>query len=269
MFPESFWPPVKDRKKYIYNVQTGKLDQGKKILFCGLIRGHVNSLLANVSSLTINFPLSTIVIYENDSDSNKINSNMYNLLGFNRFRYVYEELDHEPLKQDTSLLRRIRMSFYRNKLWQLAKEEKEKTNFDYLCIADYDLLGGYSIEGMYHTISQLKENTIIGANGLIYQKNIRKYYDSWAYRDINSWEFTSNKINNALNLKRGEDLVEVNSCFGGMCFYPISVLDEDVEYQDYDCDHVTLHKQLKNLGYKVYLNPSLITLYSENYYRTY
>lgn len=269
MFPESFWPPVKDRKEYIYNVHTGKLDQGKKILFCGLIRGHVNSLLANVSSLTTNFPLSTIMVYENDSESNKINSNMYNLPGFNRVRYVYEEFEHEPLKQDKGLLRRTRMALYRNKVWELAKEENEKTNFDYLCIADYDLLGGYSIEGIHHTISKLKQKTIIGANSLVYENNKKLYYDSWAYRDINSWDFAGDEINNLLDFKRGEDLVEVNSCFGGMCFYPISVLDENVEYQSYDCDHVTLHKQLKNRGYKVYLNPSLITLYSENYYRTY
>ena len=171
MFPESFWPPIKNRKEYIYNVHTGKLDQGKKILFCGLIRGHVNNLLANVSSLTTNFPLSTIMIYENDSDSNKINSNIYNLLGFNRVRYVYEELEHEPLKQDKKLLRRTRMALYRNKVWELAKEENEKTNFDYLCIVDYDLLGGYSIEGIHHTISKLKEKTIIGANSLVYENN--------------------------------------------------------------------------------------------------
>jgi len=266
MFPESFWPPIKERKKYILNLLEGRCFPGK-ILFCGLIRGHAVDLLNNISDIRTIFPNSKIIIYENDSEKNNVVDSWL----YPNIKYIYEELDHEPLKQDKSLLRRTRMALYRNKVWELAKDEKEKENFKYLCILDYDLLGGYSIEGIQHTLGLLKKNkkTIIGSNSLVYENNRKLYYDSWAFRDINSWEFAGDEINNNLDFKRGEDLVEVNSCFGGMCFYPISVLNENVEYQSYDCDHVTLHKQLKDRGYKIYLNPSLITLYSENYYRTY
>ena len=42
---------------------------------------------------------------------------------------------------------------------------------------------------------------------------------------------------------------------------------EQTKYTKEDCDHVTLHSQIKKNGYKVWLNPSQITLYTKHYYQ--
>ena len=51
-----------------------------------------------------------------------------------------------------------------------------------------------------------------------------------------------------------------------MIIYPSSILENDISYTNEHCDHVTLNKQLTQLGYNIFLNPSQITLYSEHYY---
>ena len=68
------------------------------------------------------------------------------------------------------------------------------------------------------------------------------------------------QLTNLLHFNRGDDLVEVKSCFGGLALYKTSALSG--RYTDEDCDHVTLHKSLPCM----YLNPSQIVLYTEHYY---
>lgn len=237
--------------------------RNSSILYLGLIKGKHRECLYNIHNLSLK-KNDHLIIYENDCEDTSLMDVAVNTYPVT---YVNEKLDHEPLKQDKSLLRKTRMALYRNKLLELAKE---KSGFDYLCVVDLDLEGGYSLEGIYSSLFHMRDkNVIIGSNGLVYNDGQRLYYDSWAYREINSWDFAGDEVNNRLRFERGEPLVEVNSCFGGLCFYPIDILKKGVYYTSADCDHVTLHKQLKDLGYKIYLNPSMITLYSENYYRTY
>lgn len=266
MFPESFWPPVKN-SDYIKTILNGRhIGFLEKILFCGITR---NSPIAvsNINQLLYNFPSSKIVVYENDStDLISQLAKQYNTPDLEPcIIHKYEDLGHEILKQDRSLLRRTRMAYYRNQALEMAREVME--GFSYLAVVDLDLLGGYSIEGIYSSLHFMQcSKTIIGSNGIIYKEDKRLYYDSWALRE-NTWEVLDDPYVNTKIFNRGEPPIRVKSCFGGLCLYPISVLHTNARYESWDCDHVTYHKQLEELGYSVYLNPSQITLYSENYYR--
>jgi hypothetical protein len=108
---------------------------------------------------------------------------------------------------------------------------------------------------------------VCGSNGLLYRKQDDKvqrlYFDSWAYRGLNE-EYDPDI--NLLTINRGDSPYEVDSCFGGMCIYKYDTLN-GLKYTNEDCDHVTLHKQIRNNGYRIWINPSQITLYTEHYYQ--
>jgi hypothetical protein len=66
---------------------------------------------------------------------------------------------------------------------------------------------------------------------------------------------------NPLQLKRGEPLIPMESCFGGLGIYRMDALLSSM-YVGGDCEHVPLHRGLKAAGYsRIFLNPSQIVLY--------
>jgi hypothetical protein len=165
---------------------------------------------------------------------------------------------------DQSLERRVNMAYVRNKYLEHAKKKyKSGYKLDVIIVLDLDIIGGYSYTGLLNSLSYFNNNTCIGSNSIYYQDNQRLYYDTWAYKDLNN---KSEQDKNLMVFHRGENPFEVDSSFGGLMLYPSSILKHNIKYDSWDCDHVTLHKQLKDLGYKIYLNPSQIVLYSDHYY---
>jgi hypothetical protein len=60
---------------------------------------------------------------------------------------------------------------------------------------------------------------------------------------------------------RGEPLLPVNSCFGGLGLYRMPAWLA-ARYGGDDCEHVVLHRRMRDAGYdRQYLNPSQIVLY--------
>lgn len=262
-FPESLWPPVDPRYKSILN-RGLEIASYSNVYICGICRDCESTIGANLSRidfLTKFFNLSKIFIYENDSQDST--PQVVDRWAKNRYTvmFVSEKLGTSH-SQDKSLNRRKNMAAARNKYLEYGAGLKL---MDLMIVLDLDLAGGWSYEGIIHSIGLMGQRTIMGSNSLIYKPD-RQYYDSWAYRELdNDEELPDNHVNPFI-FNRGEQLVKVNSCFGGCAIYPISVLNYNFRYHDYDCDHVTLHKQLRDVGYGVYLNPSQITLYSEHYY---
>lgn len=125
---------------------------------------------------------------------------------------------------------------------------------DYVLVYDFDIQGGFSYDGVMHSLSQKKE--AIGSNGLIYTPN-RKFYDyiSLIFPD-------KRKGDENVWYDRGERLVDVHSVFGGACLYEYAPLSELKYYgSDDGCEHTSINKCLD-----CYLNPSQIVLYSQNPY---
>lgn len=254
LFPESFYLP--QSKDYLDQVIKGiDVCKNSSILFCGCVKNVEKNLERNILRVNLLkkfFGKLDLFLYENNStDKTK---EIVKLCDF----YKSEDLDIPPHNRDKSLQRRKVMALARNKYLKFAKDQK----YDYLAVIDMDLAGGFSFEGIFHTMSLDFNKKIYGSNSIIYQDKQRLFFDTWAYRGYES----DKEGDNLFIFNRGANPVRVDSCFGGLAIYPYSITSEDIEYKDYDCDHVTLHDQLRQLGYKVYLNPSMITLYTESYY---
>lgn len=254
-FPEDLYPSYSS--DYFERVIRGyELMSQSSVFICGIVRDiecNVRHLVARIKNLASLFKSSNYYFYENDSTDNTVSL-------FRQFL----ELDSEKLETgklyDKSLQRRINMARARNKYLVQAKEAKA----DYTIVIDTDVHGGYSYDGIANSISYGYD--VITSNGLIYENNTRLFYDTWAYRKFNN-ENDLGEIPNLLKLDRGDAPIRVFSGFGGMAVYNQSIQHPGLSYTSEDCDHVTLHKQMRKVGYSVWLNPSQIVLYNETLYR--
>lgn len=259
-FPEDSFPCYSN--EYISTVLKGlDIMSNSSVLLCGLARNVENVLpytILRVNRLGKMFSKHSIFVYENDSiDCTK------NLLKWwectsNNVIIKSENLGTTHHDNIISLERTTDMAYYRNKYLDFAKQFE----CDYVIVFDSDLEGGWSYEGIAHSIGL--NMPVVGSNGILYREKEKLYYDSYAWRFLNDDSVHTEKIN-LLKFNRGEQLVEVNSCFGGLAIYKKEVLN-NVSYHSYDCDHPTLHKEIRKNGYKIYMNPSQICLYSPTRY---
>jgi len=278
-FPESLFYPVENQEDYILRVFEGaKIAKKKKVCICGLVRQaekYLSYFLTRVESIRSMFETSVVVLYENDSSDNtrsllkefqdkKIN-----------YKLIFEDLNNKRHSQDKSLSRRADMAYYRNKYFYEFKCLYDLYDFDYLIVLDSDICGGYSYEGILNSLSWMKSDNYraIGSNSLLYREREgikeRLYYDAWAYRELGADDrHSTTEINQKIQIHRGQKPYEVNSAFGGLAVYDARFLisNKEISYDKTDCDHVTLHKQLKNRGAKIGINPSQIVLYSPTLY---
>jgi hypothetical protein len=179
---------------------------------------------------------------------------------------VPEHLTEERL-QDKSLRRRRLMANLRNLYLDVFKAEHEAKPYNYLMVMDSDLYGGFSYDGVFHSIGMMqafRQAKIIAANGITYQGGQRLFYDSWAFRYFNDDKYHADEEINLLKFDRGEPLIKVNSAFGGLAIYKADIISHYTKYGEHDVDHFTLHQALRLQGNEIYLNPSMIVCYKKN-----
>lgn len=266
-FPECLWPS--NNSEYIKGVKNGyDLMRDSSVIICGLARNlssHINYTIARLEYLSSLFNKCKVIIYTNDNEDGTGQSlNVEFISNSQDWILLWENLNKTFHGSVSTSQRYIDMAYYRN---QYLKEAY-KYNADYLVVLDTDVLGGYSWNGIAHSINSMNGKVgCIGSNSLIYNNDIRLYYDSLAFRRLNSEKRHDDTEINLFKYNRGETLVQLQSCFGGVAIYNFSTLkNNNLCYEDYDCDHVTLNRKLINLGYSNYLNPSMITLYSHSEY---
>lgn len=271
-FPEDLFPPTS--KDYGERISEGlQIARGLNLIIVGVVRDSEHSLNRNlkcIDHIGSYFKTYQGFFYENDSQDNskKILENF--ALG----GHIILKTEKRGTRKlsDMSLERRKNMAEARNQYVSYLSNLIEQRLL-YVLIVDLDVVGGYSYVGLLNSLSylkdssykyKLKDDTVIGSNSIYYNdSNIRLYYDTWAYLDKNN---RSEEDKNLMVFHRGQSPFEVDSCFGGMALYPFSVFQHNIWYQDWHCDHVTFNTQLKDLGYKILLNPSQITLYNKHYY---
>lgn len=264
-FPESLFPCNTPEYIHYYNIGARKkaYSWATPILFCGLARNCRKATELNHRRIQHFQYTADINIISNDStDGTDEYITKYNI------GYVLD-IGVPPL-QGKSLLRRTVMADMRNKYVPYDDHE-----YEYIVVYDMDIEGGFSYEGFLHSIGYLEEHPSVGAitaNGIQYRMNEdnsirdRIFYDTWAHRPLKNKEEDESKYN-LLRFNRGETPFAVESNFGGMGIYRGSIFNKHtIQYTNEDCDHVTIHKQIREMGFKVVLNPSLIILYSPHYY---
>ena len=126
---------------------------------------------------------------------------------------------------------------------------------------------GFSIEGISNSIGH-DEWDVIGSNGLlIYPEQGRaggrvEYYDTWAFRHREESVNNHDRAGEELSFARGEPLLPVRSCFGGLALYKCGAFLSGARYEGDECEHIAFHQQMKENGFdKIFLNPSQIVLY--------
>lgn len=282
-FPEDWYLPEKSiASGYMDRCNYGFDHISRKRLTIGFLARDIESVLpytiARLTHLGRFFQFCHIVCFENDSiDKSKeiLKSTERNykagdldIVSDNiSFTLISSNIGKEKNTQDKSLGRRERMAFYRNSL----REEMLKSTADYYMVYDGDIEGGFSYEGIANSFSY--DWDVCGSNSIIYKtvndKVQRYYYDSWAWRDLGNWECHEDVEINPRAYHRGEKPIEVNSCFGGLALYNHKTFScPSYSYTSDDCDHVTLHKQMKNNKCSIFMNPSQLTLYSKSRYYT-
>lgn len=272
-FPESmFLCPVQHQQDYATRTIMGKqIAKNSSVLICTIMRNIDKILpytLARIEATRELFAKSHVYIYENDSvDGTKdIINSIDPKDGYTRDMDVIKPPKFTDMK---SIERRTIMANARNKYLEFAREYCAKNLVDYIIILDADLLGGWSYHGLLNSLGQ-RNWDIIGSNSIYYVEHEGKwhrlFYDSWAFRPLDHPEALSDSEANLFSFNRGEPMIEVNSCFGGLAIYKPYFLSEEINYTNEDCDHPTLHNELVKRGYKIYLNPSQITVYNKSQY---
>ena len=272
-FPEALYPVRDGARQYGETVIEGRARaNGSSAVFCSLARdvaGNLPYFMARVEKLADSFDDFHIVIFENDSQDDTLSLLKQWSNHRSQVHIISEGLDH-PRLSDMSSERTKNMAYYRNKYLTYIRENGIIDEVDYVFVADSDLLGGWSYEGIFHSLGWPEVWSVMASNGILYReiggKLQRIFYDWWALRRLGS-EKPGKAVDVNLSIyNRGEPPFQVNSAFGGLAIYKAASLRNDLQYLDSDCDHPTLHHQMRKRGHKIYLNPNQITLYSPTVY---
>lgn len=261
-FPEDLFPPKREKvSSYNKSVEYGySITRDYDLQIIGLAyncESHIGINVERCQSLSKMFQSCNISILENAStdktravlkEKGDIHDNL-NVLIDSRSRPDFGPLDKERFEYMSSLRNDVLDSVRHN-------------DFHFLMVYDFDIRGGFSYDGIMHSLSYMFHGLYDGvlSNGIIYEdgSGMRRMYDSLTYRK----EDPLVKDENAGKLKfqRGEELVRVNSAFGGLGLYNRRCLRNRYN-ANYDCEHIGF-----NQGLNCYINPNQIVLYNESDY---
>ena len=239
-----------------------------KAVIAGIVRDSayaLPSMIKSIERLGRQFKDYQVVIYENDSkDGTKTILRLWSNIN-DKVHIVSDNFDNE---------KRPSISFLadaRNKYIDQIANNTDYNDFDILIVADLDMFYGVDMRGIAHSFANENQWDAVCSNGIFTASG--DMWDRYAYRDSKythiPYKYQSNDFYNFLyyemdlNFLRADDLVPVNSCFGGMAIYKREYVKEcRYSSKDEDCEHVAFHKCFMNNGGKIYLNPKQVIKYS-------
>lgn len=215
-----------------------------------------------------------LFIYENDSVDNTVNILKHYKENDKDFDYISENLNRVKYGQSKDLERTQRLSSYRNKCLEYAKDHFHDT--DYIVVLDCDF-ADFSVGGLVNSFGWLKTNPEIdGIAGFSYEYKNTLWnnkslwnYDCWAFRwtwweDQQKFQYSPQNTMLWFGLwipVLGSPVFKVNSAFGGCATYKTKLYLEG-KYSGEDCEHVTMHKYLNDTNqFNLYVNPSQVMLF--------
>lgn len=285
-FPEKDFPcRKKKRASYQQQVSRGyEHMKQEKIVICCLGRNIAHNLESFRKRLEATgnlFKDYTVLIFENDS-SDGSRQLLKDWSATNKHVQVLELENNKDCVLNlpemysygsTSPTRIQKMSCFRNYYLDVVK--KNFSHYKYMLVIDMDIKGPWSHDGIAHTMAQTDWDAVAGY-GLINlfgtAGQVLVMYDVLAYvpygeefnpdtgvMTVGANMFKYNFID-LRKVKRGDDLIQVRSAFGGMTFYKIASI-MDAEYVPTRCEHIGLHDTMAAHGHgKIFMNPNLIIL---------
>jgi hypothetical protein len=269
-FPEDAFPCDDElRDEYEDRVDRGRSRMRElSVVLCGLcrdVRLHLPRTAARMERLGSMFDRYRVVFFENDS----IDATREFLFDWQlqnpRVDILSETAGAPTFPRSRSLERAHWLARCRNRCRERVVEQF--SDYDYVIVIDTDLPGGWSYNGVSHSFGG-DEWDFVGSYGL--QRRLDRnaggpryvHFDIWAFHPARGTAARKLIDHSKLSLRRGEPLLPVESCFGGLGLYRMACM-KAVEYGGADCEHVIFHQRLRQAGFgKLYLNPSQIVLYT-------
>lgn len=272
---EAFPCPSHRLDAYTQQLASGRRVMAEqRVVICGLcrdVRRHLPRTAARVERLGAMFGDYRVVVIENDSQDESPEFLADWTRSNHRIEAIFEQHNAPKFPQTRSLQRAAWMAQCRNRYREIMCERYAE--FDYAIVVDMDLPGGWSYDGVANTFSR-DDWDFVGAYGIrrlavrssdrnaVRGQPALSHYDVWAFRPAEATPAKRLVDHNQLYLSRGEPLIPVLSCFGGLGVYRMECM-RAAAYGGGDCEHVIFHSHLIAAGLdRLFLNPSQIVLYS-------
>ena len=272
IFPEELFPTNSEWEsdyRRLLTIGQCRMSQSTAVI-CGLARDVAEILpvtIARIERIGETFGDYRVVIYENDSRDDTRSQLLAWAELNHRVRVIVETIGDPVNPCARCLHRATRMANYRNRCLEVIRDEF--SNFDFALVLDTDLKGGWSYDGIANTLGHDNWD-FVGSNGIIFKRvgrelNVPIQYDAWAFRlDENLSALPTGTVN-VMRWQRGQPLVPVTSCFGGLGIYRMNALLA-ARYSGWDSEHVPLHQKMRKLGFnRMFINPSQIALYGRRH----
>lgn len=241
------------------------------VIFCGITRDNAEEMPAVLRSIDETgqlFGSYGAVVYENDSTDRtldilwdwKANSDA-------KVKIISEthNIDKRPSLQF--------LAYCRNKyLQEINKDEYDA--YTHVIMVDFDMKYGWPVAGVVNSF-QHQGWHVIAANGIFTRSG--HMWDSFSFRTdeinepycfakygpIENYYRTLHTPDHHRIYPPGTPMIPVHSAFGGLCIYEKSIL-KGLYYdpESEDCEHVSLHKAIREKGGKIYMNPNMVIVYS-------
>ncbi|NDD84723.1 hypothetical protein EBZ38_10710 [bacterium] len=296
-FPEHLFNPEKNILIYENSIENGKkIASNKNILFCGIVRNSEKVIEKNILRIHKTgkyFKNYNIFVYENNSTDNT-KSILTTLKNDKTIVVIDKDDPNDYLSKveqgiDNNHQHRCKaLCEYRNKYMEFI--DSTQSSYDYICIIDLDLKGGWSYDGFYNSISHIEKKediACVSAYGILAEYtgtldleniNSQNYvmYDSLAFRPTGFSGPLYPNIQSSFNFikcNRGEYPITVDSNFNGLAIYKTKFL-KNKRYSsriwphgEVDPDHVIMHEQIRTQHNAIILmNPNMIVSYSHHQY---
>lgn len=164
-----------------------------------------------------------------------------------------------------------KMAMLRNIYLDHLRENINPSDYPYSIIWDLDSLSVLYEDGLMHSLGVMSKDPSIAvdcANGIYNWGFFTYFYDTYAYLEKGEVYDPDDRVAHNLRhgaldstFQRGEDPVEVDSCFSGFAIYRTGELIKskyDLPEGKLVCEHVALHQRMK--GVKKVVDPSMINL---------
>jgi hypothetical protein len=269
-FPEAAFPcPTESQYDYLDRIDAGRRRMRESsVVICGIcrsVRPFLPRIAASIERLGELFKDYRVVVIENDSIDRTPEFLRDWSASNSRVEFETGTLGVEHFPQERNLNRAAWLAVCRNRYHQIVADRFSKC--DYVIPLDMDLAGGFSFDGIAHTFGHDGWD-FVGSYSLIRRQNSHHeewpywHYDAWAYRPESPQHPTARILPKDLQLQRGDPLLPVASCFGGLGVYRREAF-LSAAYGGSDCEHVVLHEGLRRAGFhRLFLNPSQIVVHS-------
>ena len=255
----------KDEPLYNQRLGLGRSRMAEStVVICGIgrdVRPFLPRTAARIERLGSMFLDYRVVLFENDS-VDATPEFLHDWQCSNpRLDVISERRGLKRHAQTRDLARARALADCRNRY--LERVHDRYRDFTHVIVVDLDLIGGWSYEGIANSFGHDGWD-FVGSYGLDQlpvppqHPPVRFHYDRWAFRAGPTSAAQVLLAEHRDSLRRGMPMLEVESCFGGLGIYRTPCLSS-VRYGGGDCEHVVLHKHLRESGARrLFLNPSQI-----------